>query len=165
MTADVTPRVALDTNILVYAEGIAPQERDAHKPAIAQGLIKALPANGVVLPVQVLGELYRVLVGKAKRLPADARKAIMGWRDTYDTIDTGDAVIIAAVDLATDHRMSIWDAVVLAAAAEAGCRLVLSEDMQPGFTWRGLTVLDPFAPDRHPILEALTSQPAGPARP
>jgi predicted nucleic acid-binding protein len=165
MTAEVTPRVALDTNILVYAEGIAPQERDAHKPAVAKALITALPADGVVLPVQVLGELYRVLVGKASWVAADARQAIMSWRDTYDTIGTGEAVMMAAVDLATDHRLSIWDAVVLAAAAEAGCRLVLSEDMQPGFTWRGLTVVDPFAPDRHPILAALTSRPAGPARP
>src|SRR3712207_1243450 len=98
MTAEVMPRVALDTNVLVYAEDVAPLERDAHKPVIAQALVAALPANAVVLPIQVLGELYRVLVGKARRAPTEARKAIMDWRDAYGTVDTGDTVMMAAVD-------------------------------------------------------------------
>jgi predicted nucleic acid-binding protein len=34
---------------------------------------------------------------------------------------------------------------MLAAAAQAGCRLLLSEDMQDGFTWRGVTIRNPFA--------------------
>jgi predicted nucleic acid-binding protein len=153
-------RVALDTNLLVYAEGIAPLERDAHKPAAARELIAALPTEGVLLPVQVLGEFYRVLVGKAGRTPVDARAAIMDWRDSFAVLDTSAAVMLAAVDLAADHRLSIWDAVVLAAAAEAGCRLVLSEDMHAGFAWRGLTVVDPFAADPHPLLAALLSRQA-----
>jgi predicted nucleic acid-binding protein len=44
---------------------------------------------------------------------------------------------------------------VLAAAAEAGCRLLLSEDLQDGFTWQGVTVTNPFAPTLHPILVGL----------
>ena len=46
--------------------------------------------------------------------------------------------MLAATDLAVDRDLSIWDAVILAAAADAGCRLLLSEDMQDGFAWRGL---------------------------
>jgi predicted nucleic acid-binding protein len=44
---------------------------------------------------------------------------------------------------------------MLAAAADAGCRLLLSEDLQEGFTWRGVTVVNPFADTRHPLLAAL----------
>ena len=51
--------------------------------------------------------------------------------------------------------MAIWDAVMLSAAAEAGCRLLLSEDFQEGFTWRGVSVTNPFAPERHALLDAL----------
>jgi predicted nucleic acid-binding protein len=63
--------------------------------------------------------------------------------------------MVNATDLATDHGLTIWDSVVLAAAAEAGCRLLLSEDLQDGFTWRGVTVTNPFAPTLHPILAGL----------
>ena len=48
------------------------------------------------------------------------------------------------MELATSHQLSLWDAIMLAAAAQAGCRLLLSEDMQDGFTWRGVTVRNPF---------------------
>ena len=66
--------------------------------------------------------------------------------------------MLAAMDLAADHDLSIWDAVILAAAADAGCRLLLSEDMQDGFAWRGLTVANPFADRRHPLLTAILNE-------
>lgn len=144
-------RVALDTNILAYAEGV----NDAEKKRIALGVLQKLPAHVIVLPVQTLGELFQVLVKKARRTPGNAAKAILGWQDTFPVIETSGAVMLAAVDLATVHRLSIWDAVVLSAAAEAGCRLLLSEDLQDGFTWKGLTVTNPFASSKHPLLEAL----------
>jgi predicted nucleic acid-binding protein len=145
-------QVALDTNVLVYAEGIAPTAADRDKPVRARRLLRNLPQDEVVLPVQVLGELYRVLAGKARWAPEKARTAILGWRDLYAVQDTTGEVIAAAVDLAADHHLSIWDAVVLAAAAEARCRIVLSEDLQHDFTWRGLTVVNPFAAVDHPLL-------------
>lgn len=40
-----------------------------------------------------------------------------------------------AASLPVDHQMRIWDAIVLATAAEAGCELLLTEDLQDGFTW------------------------------
>lgn len=147
-------RVALDTNLLVYAEGVAPLDRDAHKPEAVRDLLASLPGDDVLVPVQALGELYRVLVGKAGRAPSEVRAAILAWRDSFATLDTSASVMLAAVDLAADHGLSIWDAVMLAAAADARCRLVLSEDMQDGFNWRGLTVASPFADDPHPLLAA-----------
>jgi predicted nucleic acid-binding protein len=63
--------------------------------------------------------------------------------------------MLSAADLATDHQLSIWDAVILSAAAEGGCRLLLSEDMQEGFIWKGVTVTNPFAPKKHDLLIAL----------
>lgn len=54
--------------------------------------------------------------------------------------------------LAAGHGLQIWEAIILAVSAEARCRLLLSEDMQDGFTWRGLTVVNPFAEHLHPQL-------------
>ncbi|WP_188259018.1 PIN domain-containing protein [Azospirillum tabaci] len=148
-------RVALDTNLLVYAEGVAFLPSDTHKPAVVHDLLDAVPAEDVVVPAQVLGELYRVLTGKAKRPATEVRTAILNWCDLYAPVDTTAAVMMAAIDLAAIHRLSIWDSVVLSAAAESGCRLMLSEDMQEGFTWRGLTVVNPFSATPHPLLSAL----------
>jgi predicted nucleic acid-binding protein len=141
-------KIALDTNILASAEGTngsGPRNQ-------ALQLIERLPQSDVILPVQTLGELFNVLVRKAKRRPARARAAVLSWRDAYSVSETSASVMLNATDLATDHGVSIWDAVVLAASAEAGCRLLLSEDLQEGFTWRGVTVTNPFAPSIHPLL-------------
>ena len=144
-------KVALDTNILAYAEGT----NGAEMKNAALTLLQDLPAGSIVLPVQTLGELFNVLVRKAKRPAASARTAILTWRDAYPAIDTSPAVMMNAADLATDRQLGIWDAVVLSASAEAGCRLLLSEDLQEGFTWRGVTVTNPFAATRHALLTAL----------
>src|SRR5207248_2039568 len=111
----------------------------------ALGLIQRFPPGAIVLPVQTLGELFNVLTRKVKRRPARARAAVMSWREAYPMVETSAAVMVNAMDLASDHGLTIWDAVVLAASAEAECRLLLSEDLQEGFTWRGVTVTNPFA--------------------
>jgi predicted nucleic acid-binding protein len=146
-----TMRVALDTNVLVYAEGLNGEP----KKQIALQLLQHLPQELLVLPVQALGELFHVLVRKSGRSPADARSTILSWHDSYSVTETTAKVMIAATDLATQHQLSIWDAVILSAAADAGCRLLLSEDMQDGFTWAGVTVANPFATQRNPLLAAM----------
>ena len=163
--SDGALRVALDTSILVYAEGMAPLPPDAHKPAVARAMLAGPAPAQVLVPAQALGELFRVLVGKGGRSRTAARLAIISWRDSFAVAATTETTMLAAVDLATDHAMSIWDAVILSAAVDAGCRLLLSEDMQDGFTCRGLTVVDPFAAERHPLLTAiLGASPAGPVQ-
>ena len=145
-------RIALDTNVLVYAAGVNGSERQ--RAAIE--LLGKLPESETFLPVQVLGELFRVLVRKAKISPQLARTTILRFRDTYPAIETSSSVFLSATDLAVDHKIGIWDSVILAAAAEAGCRLLLSEDLQDGFSWSGVTVANPFAAIVHPLLaEAL----------
>lgn len=140
--------IALDTNVLAYAEGV----NDAIRRTRALEVIAGLNASLVVVPVQVLGELYRVLSVKAGRSPDEARAAILSWRDALSTRDTSAPALLAAMDLVVDHKMSFWDAVVLAVAAEAGCRLLLTEDLHEGFTWRGVTIVNPFAKAVHPLL-------------
>lgn len=99
--------------------------------------------------------MYSVLVRKGGRAPKDAHEALLGWGDAYPLIESSPAVMLGAADLAVHHQFTIWDALILAAAADAGCRLLLSEDLQDGFTWSGVTVTDPFADERYPLLESL----------
>jgi predicted nucleic acid-binding protein len=150
-------RVALDTNVLAYAEGInGVDRRDA-----ALSLIRRLPQAGAVVPVQVLGELFNVLVRKGGRSRSDARDALLSWRDTFPVVETSPEIMQAAADLATDHQLGIWDAVIVSAASQAGCRLLLTEDLHEGFTWAGVTVTNPFSSPRHALLNALLGEAAG----
>ena len=144
-------RVALDTNILAYAEGLG----DEVRCSAALQLIEQLRPASVLLPAQTLGELMRVLTGKAKRTPTAAREAVLGWADSFEVVDSNWSSFQAALDLVVDHKLQMWDALILAVAAENHCRLLVSEDVQSGFTWRGVTVVDPFANPRPPLLLSL----------
>lgn len=150
-------RVALDTNILAYAEGVDSGERRG----AALAIVRDLPQESIIIPVQVLGELFNVLVRKAGKSRDQARGAILSWRDTFPIIETSLEIMLMAADLATDHRLGIWDSVILSAASQAGCRLLLSEDLQESFTWGGVTVVNPFTSPRHALLQALTEDRSG----
>ncbi len=147
-------RLGVDTNVLAYAEGV-------NGPAmkkIALELLAKLPKDSTFLPVQALGELFHLLVRKAGRSPERARAAVLNWQDVFPLVETSPAVMLAATDLSVHHHFQIWDAVVVSAAMAAGCRLFLSEDMQDGFTWNGITIVNPFAQPTHELLEALLAE-------
>ena len=144
-------RAALDTSILAYAEGIG----DKARCRTARTLISQLSVDQVLLSAQTLGELYRVLTGKAKRNAAATREAILGWTDSFEVADSSWTAFQSAFDLAVDHDLQIWDALILSVAAENRCRMLLSEDLHDGFTWRGVTVLNPFATRESPLLANL----------
>lgn len=116
-------RLALDTHVLAYAEGV----NGATMANAALELIARLPGSRTFLPAQVIGELFHILVRKAGFAPKRAQEALMNWQDAFPAIETSHPVMLAALDLAVRHRLRIWDSVGLAAAAAAGCRLLLSE--------------------------------------
>lgn len=142
---------ALDSNILVYVEGV----NGAAREAASRALIGRLPLKSTFVPAQALGELYNVLTHKAAWSRERARAAVVAWSDGFSVAPTTMSAMMEAIDLAASHRMSIWDSVIMSVAAEAGCRVLLSEDMHHGFTWRGITVVNPFAASPHPMLSAL----------
>jgi predicted nucleic acid-binding protein len=148
-------RIALDTNILIYAEGL----NDPARKRQARDLIASLARADVVLSVQVAGELFQVLVRKSGRTPAEARTIVEGWQELYGRVPTGERAFAEAMALAAAHGLDIWDSCIVAAAAEAGCRVLLSEDLSDGFTWRGLTIVNPFSPEPHPLLAGIGVHP------
>jgi predicted nucleic acid-binding protein len=144
-------RVALDTNILAYAEGLGDEQRCR----AAMQLVEQLSSGEAILPAQTLGELARVLTGKAKRSASQTREAVLSWADSFEVVDSTWFAFQSALDLTVDHQLPMWDALILAVAAENHCRLLLSEDFHHGFTWRGVTVVNPFAEPRAPLLAGL----------
>ncbi|AMY12289.1 putative nucleic-acid-binding protein, contains PIN domain [Luteitalea pratensis] len=154
-------KVALDTNILAYAEGV----NGGARQATTNTWLEAAPIGDVVIPAQALGELFNLLVRKAGRSPADAQEAVLAWRNAYPVVDTSAEIVVQAARLVAHHGLSTWDAVILAAAGAAGCRLLLSEDLQDGFNWGGLTVVNPYtasdrSTDRSTSAKASVDRPA-----
>jgi predicted nucleic acid-binding protein len=143
-------KAALDTNILVYASGLDDEQRQSR----ALALIEAIPPDNLVLPVQVLGECYGVLTRKGMPRPM-AAQTVLRWQEAFAVADTTSTVLRQAAILSVDHQLRIWDAILLATAAEADCQLLLTEDLQDGFVWSGVTVINPFAAPAHKLLMAL----------
>jgi len=144
-------KIAFDTNILAYAQGVnAGDRRTAATRAVA-----AVALEDTIIPVQALGELFNVLVLKAHWDRKEADAAVRRWQQASQPVATSAEIMLQASSLAARHQLRIWDAVVLAAAAEARCNVLLSEDFQDGFVWNGVTVCDPFRGTPHKLIADL----------
>lgn len=139
--------VALDTNFLVYAHGVG----DAQKVTAAIGLLPRLTGH-LFVSTQVIGELFNVLSRKARFSKSLVLQSIADIEAVAEVAGAGHDVMRRALHLATDHNFQIWDAFIVESAVVAGCRILLSEDMQHGFFWNGLTILNPFVDPLHPLL-------------
>jgi predicted nucleic acid-binding protein len=148
-------RLALDTNVIAYAEGIERAPEDRAKCAIALRLLTRSSDETMIVARQTLAELHAVLVRKTRLPPAKASDRVREWATQLELTDTNAAVFAAALDLAGDHGLQIYDSLILAAAVEARCDLLLTEDLQDGFAWRGVVVSNPFGPSPDPRLARL----------
>lgn len=140
-------RAALDTNLLVYAQRFGDPAR------VARALeIMATLSIDLVISTQVLGELFNVLSRKLRLESAVVRQGIERWTRTCEVVASPRHVMFRAIQLAQDHKLQIWDAFIIESAVEAECQILLSEDMQHGFYWSGLTIINPFVDPPHPLL-------------
>jgi len=130
------PGSFFDTNILVYiASG------DTAKADRAEAIISV----GGVISVQVLNELTNVARRKMRMTWPDTRAFLSALRGlltvqtmTVETHETGLA-------FAERYNLSIYDAMIAAAALQAGCDILWSEDMQDGMVLDdGLRIVNPF---------------------
>ena len=80
-------RAALDTNLLVYAEGFGDEQR----VSATRALLEQLSDADLVVPLQCLGELFRVLTGKAGRSADQAQDAVLGWMDAFPVLESNAA--------------------------------------------------------------------------
>jgi predicted nucleic acid-binding protein len=148
-------RVALDSNILVYLAGVSRTAEDEEKIERVRGLVGRLSrSSNLVAPAQTLGELF-VVLRRSGIDPVQARKILLAFADAFGTAASETSTMLSATDLVVDHKLQFWDALIVTAAADAGCTLLLSEDMQHGFVARGLTIVNPLAAAVHPKLAAL----------
>lgn len=135
-------KVFVDTNILVYAHDI-----DAgHKHRIAADRIAELwDSRTGVISTQVLQEFYVTVTRKIPSPipPHTARSALSNY--SVWQVETADPdTVIAASEIEERHRLSFWDAMIVAAAAQGGAEVLLTEDLNAGRTIEGIRISNPF---------------------
>ena len=143
-------RVALDSNILIYAE----LEPDSDKGKRCIDLILRAARDGVI-PAQVLGEYLRFIQRRAPAAFEEAIRQTRIYQATFLTPPTTAGIIDRASDLANAHRLRFWDCIVCAASMQAGAKTLLTEDLQDGRALDGLRLLNPFAATNAQAIDAL----------
>lgn len=139
----MTDKAFVDTNVLVYAH-----DADAgRRHDVAKSLVADLwETRRAVISTQVLQEFY---VNATRKIPsplprATARRIV----NTYavwqtELIDPLD--LHRASELEERHKLSFWDALIVAAALKGGASTILTEDMSAGRTISGIRIDNPFA--------------------
>ncbi|MBV8511139.1 MAG: PIN domain-containing protein [Xanthobacteraceae bacterium] len=133
-------RVALDSNILIYAE----LEPESGKGKRSTDLILRVARDGVI-SAQVLGEYLRFIQRRVPTAFEEAIRQVSIYREVFLTPPTTDATIDKACEIAHAHRMQLWDCVICTASVHAGAKVLLTEDMQDGRVIDGLRLMNPFA--------------------
>jgi predicted nucleic acid-binding protein len=131
----------IDTNVLLYS--ISRDSAEVSKRDIA---IALLDADDIALSVQVLQEFY-VQATRATRPDAISHDIAVGLVRTWMRFMVQEItlpVMIGALEIKEIHRLSYWDAAIVAAARALGCRELLSEDMSHGREVGSVTITNPF---------------------
>jgi predicted nucleic acid-binding protein len=132
----------LDTNILVYAF----DNRDVSKQRVCKDILIASVTEGRPLGLQVLGEFYVATVRKSILTPARAAEEVKHFISDFDTFPPSPGAYLTAAEEAQRGTFSYWDAVLLASAHDAGCDVILSEDMADGARLGAIIARNPFGP-------------------
>ena len=135
-------RSFVDTNVLVYLfDSSAPDKQARARELLAE----RGPAGELVLSTQVLQEFFVTVTRKLERpLSAEVAEAVVRRLTAYPVVSTTVGLVTAAIALARAHQVSLWDALIVEAAREAGCEELLSEDLADGASFAGVRVKNPF---------------------
>jgi predicted nucleic acid-binding protein len=134
--------VFVDSNVFVYA-------RQAHEPRkqpiAAQWVDRLWREQTGRTSIQVLNECYSALSRTARPTPAPAIvwefvQSLLTWNP--QPVDT--SVFTRAHEIEERHRLNWWDCLIVAAAQIQGCSVLLTEDLQEGAVFGGVTVRSPF---------------------
>lgn len=138
----MTARIFVDTNVFVYwLDSSYPAKRST-----ADEWIKRLWREQTGrTSMQVLNELYICLTRKLKRRtkPEDAwdiAAALFAWEPQ----PTDRPLLLLAREIEARYAISWWDSLIVAAAQQQDCAVLLSEDLQHGMRFQDVLVQNPF---------------------
>ena len=139
-------RFSIDTNILIYAV----DRRDGDKHFRSLDIVDRAVGLDCVLTAQSLGEFVTVSTRRRMLSKPLIMAQVRDWLTAFPITTASVTSFATAFGAFEAGRFGLWDALLLATAREAGCTVVLSEDMGDGATLDGITVRNPLRGDALP---------------
>ncbi len=140
----MTARLFIDTNILIYALDPAEPEKRATS---ADLLRRTITNHTLALSPQNLNECYRVLTRCRQLVDEAAARSYLTYLIPWCIAPLDAQTTVKAWAVQDEAGLSWWDALLVASALRAGCKLFISEDMQDGQVISGMRIANPFAPE------------------
>lgn len=135
-------RVFVDTNVLIYAHD---NEAGLKQEKASQVLGELWQSRKGVMSAQVLQEFY---VNVTRKIPTPLKRStardIIRQYSVWPVVEPDADMIVRASELEERHTLSFWDALIVAAAREAGAAKILTEDLNHGEFIDGVTIENPF---------------------
>ncbi|MEQ9302133.1 MAG: PIN domain-containing protein [Cyclobacteriaceae bacterium] len=133
-------KVFVDTNILVY---LFSETEHPKRDACQQAIDYFDERNQLVWSTQVIQEYYQTLTKKFG-LDSILVKRSLDLYDSFELMTNTRETIDIAIDIQTVNRLSFCDSLILAAASQAKCSFLLSEDMNEGQKIGRVKIISPF---------------------
>jgi len=139
----MSARFFLDTNIFVYSFD---RESPGKARRATQLIREAVASRKGVVSYQVVQEFLNVALRRFAQpmTVADAEQYLGTVFRPLLAVQSSQALYSAALRLTGKHYLSWYDALIVAAALEAGCSLLYSEDLQSGRHFGDLRIENPF---------------------
>jgi len=135
-------RTFVDTNVLVYAHDVTAGDKHGRARALLEELWDTREG---CLSVQVLQEFFVTTARKIpKPLEAPTAGQIINDLALWHVHAPAARDVLAAIDIHQQSGASFWDAMIIRSAQELGCQTLYSEDLNPGQTYAGVRVSNPF---------------------
>ena len=145
-------RFSLDTNVLVYA--IDNQAGARHE--VAKPIVERAVRCDCWITLQAVSEFYSATTRKRVLQRDEAAAQAEDWLRLFPTVAPTATSVRSALAEAAAGRASYWDALLIATAREAGCSVILTEDLAHGTDFGGMRIHNPFSTSGR--LDPLTRQ-------
>jgi predicted nucleic acid-binding protein len=140
----MTARLLIDTNILIYALDPAEPEKRANS---ADLLRRTIANHTLALSPQNLNECYKILTLRRRLVPPDAARTYLTHLMPWCIAPLDARTTARAFAVQDEAGLEWWEALLVASALMAGCKLFISEDMQDGRVISGMRIVNPFFPE------------------
>ena len=133
----------LDTNIFVYHFDLNAPEKFTRAVSLVE---EGINTERGVISYQVVQEFFNVALTRFPR-PMSASAAEHYFSTTFrrlTTVQASPLLFLEAIQIRDAYRLSWYDALIVAAAVQAQCETLYTEDLQHGFRLGGLRVQNPF---------------------
>jgi len=138
---DATDIEFLDTNVVLYAHDTTA----GPKYESAKALVARLSRSGGAVSIQVLQEFF---VNATQKLPTAlspaTAAAVVTDLSSLSVHRPSPSDVQAAIEIHEGYGLSFWDAMIVRSAAQLGCEILWSEDLNAGQVYEGVEVRNPF---------------------